>query len=131
MYRCSALLRGIIDGINFFVNTHVPRMLCWEFSPMKDTIVELAMNVILYYYHLGLSTNSDNTTLYDTSTPITYYFGNESYIIYFSDVTLLLEIWIIFKNLQFILLFLNTVVGLKTCYTYFGTFRVSNYCWTF
>ena len=97
-------------------------MLYWEFLRMKDTIVELAMNVILYYYHLGLSTNSDNTTLYDTSTSITYYFGNESYIIYFSDVTLLLEIWIIFKNLQFILLFLDNVLGLKTCYTYFGTF---------
>lgn len=45
---------------------------------MKDIIVELAMNVILYYYHLGLSTNSDNTTLYDHSTSIPNYFGIES-----------------------------------------------------
>jgi hypothetical protein len=29
------------------------------------------------------------------------------YVMHFSDVTLLFEQWIIFKNLQFILLFLN------------------------
>jgi hypothetical protein len=48
---------------------------------MKDIIVELAMNVILYYYHLGLSTNSHNTSLYrgyDHSTTIPNYFGIES-----------------------------------------------------
>ena len=28
---------------------------------MKNIIIELVMNVILYYYHLGLSTNADNT----------------------------------------------------------------------
>ena len=45
---------------------------------------------------------------------------------HFSDVTLLFEQWIIFKNLQFILLFLNiwtlTVFGLKTRCAYCGTF---------
>lgn len=81
MYRCSPLLRGTIDGINLSVNTGVPRILYWEFSPIKDIIVELAINVILYYYHLGLSTNSHNTTLYrgyDHSTTIPNYFGIES-----------------------------------------------------
>jgi hypothetical protein len=81
MYRCSPLLRGTIDGINLSVNTRVPRILYCEFSPIKDIIVELAMNVILYYYHLGLSTNSHNTTLYrgyDHSTTIPNYFGIES-----------------------------------------------------
>ena len=43
-------------------------------------------------------------------------------IIHFSDVTLLFEQWIIFKILQFILLFLNTVLGLKTYNAYCGTF---------
>jgi hypothetical protein len=63
MYRCSPLLRGTIDDINLSVNTRVPRILYWEFSPIKDIIAELAMNVILYYYHLGLSTNSVFSTI--------------------------------------------------------------------
>jgi hypothetical protein len=54
--------------------------------------------------------------------------SNYHTIIHFSDVTLLFEQWIIFKNLQFTLLFLNFLtltfycLGLKTCYSYIGTF---------
>ena len=50
------------------------------------------------------------------------------YVMHFSDITLLFEQWIIFKNLQFILLFLNiwtlafTVLGLKTRFAYYWAF---------
>ena len=59
------------------------------------------------------------------------------YIIHFSDVTLLFEQWIIFKNLQFILLFSNIwtltfyCFRLKNVIYKFWDFRVSNNCWAF
>ena len=49
-------------------------------------------------------------------------------IIHFSDVTLLLEQWIIFKNLQFILLFLNIWTLTYYC---FRLKHVTNICWDF
>jgi hypothetical protein len=58
-------------------------------------------------------------------------------ILHFSDVTLLFEQWIIFKNLQFILLFLNIwtltfyCFRLKNVLNIFWDFRVSNHCWAF
>jgi hypothetical protein len=46
-------------------------------------------------------------------------------IIHFSDVTLLFEHRIIFKNQKFEYIYelkLLTILGLKTCFIYFGTF---------
>jgi hypothetical protein len=60
-----------------------------------------------------------------------------SVIIHFSDVTLLFEQWIIFKNLQFILLFLIiwTLIFycfmLKTVQFILWNFRESNHYWGF
>ena len=58
--------------------------------------------------------------------------------IHFSDVTLLFEQWNIFKNLPFILLFLNIwtltfyCFSLKNVIYIFCDFRyVSNHCWVF
>jgi hypothetical protein len=54
-------------------------------------------------------------------------------IIHFSDVTLVFEQWIIFKNLQLILLFLNIGTLTFYCFTFknvkyiFWDFRVSNH----
>ena len=62
---------------------------------------------------------------------------NLTHIIHFSDVTLLFEQWIIFKNLHFILLFLNIwtltfyCFRLKHVIYIFWGFRVSNHCWAF
>ena len=62
---------------------------------------------------------------------------SDSTIIHFSDVTLLFEQWIIFKNLQFILLFLNIwtltfyCVRLKNVFYILWDFLVSNHCWAF
>ena len=59
------------------------------------------------------------------------------YVMHFSDVTLLFEEWIIFKNLQFILLFLNIwtltfyCFRLKNAFYFFLGFRVSNHFWAF
>ena len=61
------------------------------------------------------------------------------YVMHFSrsDVTLLFEQWIIFKNLQFIRLFLNIwtltfyCFRLKNAFYLFVCFRVSNHCWAF
>jgi hypothetical protein len=50
------------------------------------------------------------------------------FIIHFSDVTLLFEKWIIFKNLQFIHLFLN--IWTLTFYC-FRLRNVTNICWDF
>jgi hypothetical protein len=54
---------------------------------------------------------------------------------HFSDITLLFEQWIIFKRLQFILLFLNiwilTFYCFKTRFYLFLGFRVSNHWWAF
>ena len=58
-------------------------------------------------------------------------------VIHFSDVTLLFEQWIIFKNLQFIFLFLNIwtltfyCFRLKIAICIFWDFLVSNHCWAF
>ena len=59
------------------------------------------------------------------------------YVMHFTDVTLLFEQWIIFKNLQFILLFLDIwtltfyCFMLKNVEYILSNFRVSNHCWAF
>ena len=66
---------------------------------------------------------------------LTHFWDNVDivYVMHFSDVTLLFEQWIIFKNLQFILLFLNIwtltfyCFRLKNVFYLFLVFRFSNH----
>jgi hypothetical protein len=59
------------------------------------------------------------------------------YVMHLSDVTLLFEQWNIFKNLQFILLFLNIWTltfhsfRLKNAFHLVLGFRFSKHCWAF
>jgi hypothetical protein len=61
----------------------------------------------MFYDEVGAAHSLLFNTVCRSTLIYAYMIMSNNLIIHFSDVTLLFEQWIIFKNLQFILLFLN------------------------
>jgi hypothetical protein len=133
--RTMRTVKEIRSDLNW--STNLVNIVMCTCSLIKSVSVIWFISILPDCFISAFATFQKNKKKKPKETTNNIIFDMTSVIIHFSDLTLLFEQWIIFRNLQFILLFLNIwtltfyCFRLKNVINIFQDFRVSNHCWAF